>query len=350
MSAPIRKQVKVDEVPTAEAVRAKHQTPADSDLTRETRRVMFPDQLSSKQLEENPVTGQKNEHVSAKPLVVRRLKDPPEIWDLVHETPPQFNPGGAFVARLTSRKTNLVLAVLGVMFISVLAAFAFMTLRDGRKDGGAAAQVKEESGTSQSGPASQSSAPASAPESALNAPVNTAVDTSPGAESVVDNTAPQPTASLPTVPSDNAAFAGQTLTDSIQPTGGSEAQANGSVVNSISKRTASHAGRTAAWSRNKRVTVASGWENADRPGDKPADNRAYRQGPARGASRAPRPDTGAKPQTSQASQPLDLKRRHEKNSSDSASANKGSSPALSPQLIAPPTTTSAPKAKVIQWP
>src|SRR5687767_1371170 len=34
------------------------------------------------------------------PTVVKTLKDPPEIWDLVHEAPRDFNPGSAFFSRL----------------------------------------------------------------------------------------------------------------------------------------------------------------------------------------------------------------------------------------------------------
>src|SRR6266536_212746 len=388
MSAPTRVKDKAEQVPTEEAVRAEQPEqpkPADSDFARETPRIMFP-KLTLEYPEESLGTGQENEHASAKPQVVRTLKDPPEIWDLVHETPAHFDPTEAFVARLTSRKTELILAVLAVMFISGLAAFAVMTLRDGRNPDGAAAQLQEDRGTSQAVSASRASAPASAPESAMNAPVNAEVNTSPSpaasapepalnapvnistsAESVVDKSPSQPAApaatdSQPaprqlTVPSpDNAAFAGQASTDSIQPTGVSEAraQANGAVVNNISKRNAWRAGRVAALSGNKRVTVASGGQNADKPGNNPADNSADKPAdkprPSRATSPAAGHDTGAKPPTPQAPRTAERKEGEEKSSTDSASANKGSSPTPSPKLIAPPTATSAPKAKVIQWP
>ncbi len=344
-----------DKVPTAEPIRAEQpeqpvqSSLADSDLTIATPRIMFPDQLISQRLEENPETGQEtgqeNEHASAEPLVVRTLKAPPEIWDLVHETPGDFNPGGTFVARLTSSKTNLILLTLAVMFISGVCTFAVMKLRDDRKRGGAAAQVQEERGPSQTAPASQVSAPASAPvngpvNAPVNAPVNTQLNTqlstSPSAGDGVGNTPTQPTNPQPTDPQstiqpDNPASASKALTNSIQPTGVS--------VNNFSKRTASLAGTAAALSGNKRVTVASGWQNADK------------SRPARGESEtAAGSDTSAKPQTSQAPQTADLKRSDEKSSSDSASAKKRSDTTLSPQLIAPPKTSAAPKAKVIQWP
>jgi hypothetical protein len=49
-----------------------------------------------------PVSG------SAAPVVIKTLKDPPEIWDLVHEVRPSFNARTAFVARV---KSNRVLAI-----------------------------------------------------------------------------------------------------------------------------------------------------------------------------------------------------------------------------------------------
>jgi hypothetical protein len=49
---------------------------------------------------------------------VRTLKDPPEIWDLVHEVPRDFNAGSAFVTRLKSMKTSFVLGVAAVLLVS----------------------------------------------------------------------------------------------------------------------------------------------------------------------------------------------------------------------------------------
>lgn len=56
--------------------------------------------------------------VAAKPAVVKTLKDPPEIWDLVHEAPRNFDPRSAFLSRITSmRKTFAVGLCVAVMLI-----------------------------------------------------------------------------------------------------------------------------------------------------------------------------------------------------------------------------------------
>jgi hypothetical protein len=301
---------------------------------------VVPAQLNSQHSEVDPETGKENEHASAVPLVARTLKNPPEIWDLVHETPVQFNPGGAFVARLTSSKTKLVLLTLAVISISGLSAYAIMTLRDGRNRSGSSSQVQEERGASQTVPASQAIVPTTAPEIAQDAPVSTQSNTqanNSGAGDGVANTPPQPadpqaTDIQATGPQpDNAASADNSFTNSIQPTGVS--------VSNVSKRTPSVRPAATEWG-NKNVTVAAGRQRAD-------ESR-----PARGESgTAAGPDTSGKRQTSEVLQAADLKRSNEKNSIDAASAKKRSDTTAGPQVIAPPPATStAPKAKVIQWP
>jgi hypothetical protein len=61
--------------------------------------------------------------------VVRTLKEPPEIWDLVHETPPEFHPGTAFIARLTSSTTNLLLVGACVFLLSSVSFYGFLKMR-----------------------------------------------------------------------------------------------------------------------------------------------------------------------------------------------------------------------------
>jgi len=159
--------------------------------------------------------------------------------------------------------------------------------------------------------------------------VNAQLNTSPGAANSVDNTAPQPSDPQPTdAHGDNPAATPPAFTSSIQRTG--------MTINNISRRTSSFAGTTAALSGNKRGAVASGGQNADK--SSPASE---------GNETAAGHDTTAKPQIPHTA---DVKASDEKSSGESASVKKKSNTTLSPQLIAPPTTGSAPKAKVIRWP
>ena len=53
------------------------------------------------------------------PAEVKTLKDPPEIWDLVHEEPRSFNPRSAVVARVTSMRKTLALGACAVVLLIV---------------------------------------------------------------------------------------------------------------------------------------------------------------------------------------------------------------------------------------
>ena len=63
--------------------------------------------------------------------VVHTLKDPPEIWDLVHEAPRNFNRWSAFVSRTTSMKRTTALALVVVLILLVGGLGAFV-LRNSR--------------------------------------------------------------------------------------------------------------------------------------------------------------------------------------------------------------------------
>ena len=68
---------------------------------------------------------------------VRTLHEPPDIWDMVHETRSEFNPGSAFFGRLTLRHSVIGAAVL--VIVGSVGAIGFMTLR--RSPGGEATKV-----------------------------------------------------------------------------------------------------------------------------------------------------------------------------------------------------------------
>lgn len=59
--------------------------------------------------------------------VVKTLKDPPEIWDLVHEVPKEFDARSAFVSRFTSMKRPFAVgAFAGLLFAISCGAAAFV--------------------------------------------------------------------------------------------------------------------------------------------------------------------------------------------------------------------------------
>jgi len=295
-----------EESPDTQTVSADPSQPVDLELTVETPRVTFTDQLTSPDQAEDPGTGHRSEHVSAAVPVVRTLKDPPEIWDLVHEERVAFDPGWAFVTRVTSSKTNLMLLTLAVILISGVCTFAVLRLRDDRGRSDAAVKAHEANGTNQIHPAAQASALASAAAGVSQAPN-------------------RPTSPLP----DDPASAGKAVPNSIQPR---------VIVNNISARTAPNAGTAAPLSRNKIVKAASDQQNsASKPLPAPSDSEAGASG-TRVRSETPR-ITVPKPDT------IDWK-----SSGEPASAKRQSNTTLSTQLIAPAATSSGSKAKVIQWP
>jgi hypothetical protein len=59
------------------------------------------------------------------PIVVKTLKDPPEIWDLVQEAPRNFDARAAFVARMGSVKVAVTIAVVLLIVISAGAGAMF---------------------------------------------------------------------------------------------------------------------------------------------------------------------------------------------------------------------------------
>ena len=64
------------------------------------------------------------------PIVVRTLKDPPEIWDLVHEAPRNFNPRSAFMTRLGLSRGGSALLTLSLLVVAGGAITAWVFFKD----------------------------------------------------------------------------------------------------------------------------------------------------------------------------------------------------------------------------
>ena len=60
---------------------------------------------------------------------IRTLKDPPEIWDLVHEVPRGFNPRSAFMSRLESMNRVVVVGAFAVLLFAIACGVAALILR-----------------------------------------------------------------------------------------------------------------------------------------------------------------------------------------------------------------------------
>lgn len=63
------------------------------------------------------------------PVVVRTLKDPPEIWDLVHEQPRGFNPRAAFLTRFQSIRRGLAFRAATVAVLIGMSVIGVLVLR-----------------------------------------------------------------------------------------------------------------------------------------------------------------------------------------------------------------------------
>ena len=80
--------------------------------------------------------------VNVRPRVIRTLKDPPEIWDLVHEVPKGFNASSAFKSRLNSIQKGLGfrVAIVGVLIAVVAGGVLVLRRAPGRSQAKAESQ------------------------------------------------------------------------------------------------------------------------------------------------------------------------------------------------------------------
>lgn len=76
--------------------------------------------------------------VTIAPMEVKTLKDPPEIWDLVHEVPRNFNPRSAFVSRIGSMNRTFALSACVVVLLIVGGGVGVLMLRNSASSGLAA--------------------------------------------------------------------------------------------------------------------------------------------------------------------------------------------------------------------
>jgi len=233
----------------------------------------------------------------------RTLHEPPDIWELVHETRSEFKPGSAFAGHLKALHP-LVLALI-LLIIGSGAVFGFMRLRDRS--------------------ATNAAAPPAQVETSNPKPV---VDQQPTESNQTASSSDQPTNKTP-APSDTPAGTSdepRTVVAAPAPSSGNKVMLKPGPQNSTSSTTA--VGETVAGARNK--------------------NRAQSASKLSTAVTATVIRTNKK-DGGQASPTLDPKSEKEKTANPTP-AKKEADKALSPQLIAPAKAGPTPKAKVIPWP
>jgi len=85
------------------------------------------------------------EHIESTPIAVvptvKTLSDPPEIWDLVHEVPRNFNPRSAFVSRLMSMRKTFALGACALVLLIVGSVIGVWMLRSSHASGLPRAEV-----------------------------------------------------------------------------------------------------------------------------------------------------------------------------------------------------------------
>lgn len=254
---------------------------------------------------------------------VRTLHEPPEIWDLVHETPTEFAPGSAFVGHLTSIN-HLMLAAIALIVVGG-AVFGFMKLKSG-------------SGSDQAASAAPPPASVPAPSSAHAASTTRAASTTPAGSSP----AVAATASAADEGNGTAASGAQVI-EPKPTTLSSNHKATGTPDIAISKVDSKITGVAPSLAAPSEATSLAA-TSAALPAMRVVSNRRRENKTsstaAGNATAAHDPD---KTPTAAAADP------NEK-AVDRTAAKKEEDKAAGSQSTAPAKTSATPKAKVIPWP
>jgi cytoskeletal protein RodZ len=243
---------------------------------------------------------------SDKDSKVRTLKEPPDIWELVHETRADFKPGSAFVGHLKSLKT-LVLFVF-LLVVGGGGVFGVMKFRVWSEGRATAPPVPAETSKSVLSPSSPLPNQTSADQSTNKAPS----PTEPAASTVDE---PETAPAVPAASSETKVSAASSDSKGlVKPRPQDSTNSTRATGESVA-------------TRNKEKARASKLTAAASPTTVRTDNKDGNQA---GPTPAPKSD---KPQ---AANPTVTKRETDK--------------AQSPQLIAPAKSSATPKPKVIPWP
>ena len=251
------------------------------------------------------------EQAAREPLVIKTLKDPPEIWDLVHEVPKGFNARSAFLSRLQSMKRSWAFGLTTVIVLIAACGVGVLVLRGVQARSAVNPTASKTHSLSHSSAASLPAGSATVETSNAKAETSSATtDASVATAGTSNVTAETSNTTSTTSPQTSSVTAESTAQPSVNGT------ASGVVAPSVYVRP------VGTRRFNSRV------HSANLP--------SFDPGPA--SPVAASPPTQAAPVIEKPS-----------SRSTSAGATKTNAP-LSPQLIAPARSTQQPKNKVIQWP
>jgi hypothetical protein len=247
-----------------------------------------PVRLPKPKIELQPAPAAETSAPRAVSTEIRTLKDPPEIWDLVHEVPRGFNARSAFMTRLQSVRSGWTFRVAAGMIVVAMGVVGMLVLRG--------VQARSERNSAQQAQAS--------PQTITNLGNSQAVSnngwqavTDNSSQPATNNTVPPVTAAAPPAVADNATAPSTTIS-----------------------------------------TDASA--SVRKPGSRPWFMSSRR---VRGAARESVAEEAVQPS-------VPVVEKSEAAPRSTAVTNKPATPApLSPQLISPPKSAT-PKGKVIQWP
>ena len=105
--------------------------------------------------------------VAVAPVAIKTLKDPPEIWDLVHEVPRGFNARSAFLSRLKSMRTSFAVRAAAVVVVSAACVVSVLVFR-----GSQARSLSVDVPASQSVVTSEASAPVNVEDTKTETPLD----------------------------------------------------------------------------------------------------------------------------------------------------------------------------------
>jgi hypothetical protein len=299
--------------------------PLDSE--RERAPAAFVDDPISDELERVGKTEAEKDEVPARPVVLRTLKEPPDIWELVPQAPAHFNPGGAFLTRLAANKTNIILVPLIVLMLSGGGYFAFLKFRESNNVVTTPAKL-----------------PQSTQQTPTSRPAQPSVETPPAETNTLQSNTTAPI----TQPVTETATVGTKTSPSKSATGQSTAAV--STAPAAKTQPANASENTSSTDNAVIADTATTPSNDNTPKTEP--RKSIRKVKPSSADKPAEVAAGAETNVNRpAEEPAaPVEKKAEGETPDNSGATRRRRATAPESQPASPTPTSSPKAKVIPWP